>query len=180
MQTDVYGTDISQEMLNRALEQDKIHYTIASAEEQPFADDSFDLITVGSGIHWFDIDKFLIETQRLLKSRSWLVLYDNYFIAKMVGNDNFTDWFERVYLKKFPSPPRNNFYSWTSENLTPRNFNFVTEEKFKNTITFNKNQLTLYFTTQSNIIAAVEKNETTYEQVEYWLNQELASFLTMT
>ncbi len=174
--TDVYGTDISQEMLNRALEQDKIHYTIASAEEQPFADDSFDLITVGSGIHWFDIDKFLIETQRLLKSRSWLVLYDNYFIAKMVGNDNFTDWFERVYLKKFPSPPRNNFYSWTSENLTPRNFNFVTEEKFKNTITFNKNQLTLYFTTQSNIIAAVEKNETTYEQVEYWLNQELASF----
>ena len=41
---------------------------------------------------------------------------------------------------------------------------------------FNKKQLVLYFTTQSNIIAAVEKNQTTYEQVENWLNQELSSF----
>lgn len=174
--TNVYGTDASQEMLNLALQSDKIHYSIAPAEQQPFSDNSFDLITVSSGVHWFHIDKFLAEANRLLKSKSWLVLYENYFISEMVGNDNFTNWFPNVYLKKYPSPPRNDTYSWTNENLIPKNFNFVTEEKFRNSITFNKKQLALYFTTQSNIIAAVENNQTTYGQVENWLDLELASF----
>ena len=174
--TNVYGTDISQEMLKLALQPDKINYSIAPAEQQPFADNTFDLITVSSGVHWFDIDKFLIEANRLLKSRSWLVLYENHFISQMVGNANFTHWFPNIYLKKFPSPPRDNGYAWTNENLNPKNFNFTTEERFKNSVTLTKKQLALYFTTQSNIIAAVEKNQTTYEQVEQWLDQELASF----
>jgi ubiquinone/menaquinone biosynthesis C-methylase UbiE len=174
--TNVCGTDTSQQMLNLASQSDKILYSIAPAEQQPFADNTFDLITVSSGVHWFDIDKFLIEANRLLKSQSWLVLYENYFISEMVGHEAFTHWFPDVYLKEFPSPPRNNAYAWTNENLIQKNFNFVTEEKFKNAITFNKKQLVLYFTTQSNIIAAVEKNQTTYEQVEKWLDHELASF----
>ncbi|HEY5369436.1 MAG TPA: class I SAM-dependent methyltransferase [Hanamia sp.] len=172
----VYGTDMSQEMLNFALQPDKINYSIAPAEHQPFPDNYFDMITVSSGVHWFDIDKFLTEASRLLKSKSWLVLYENYFISEMVGNDNFTNWFPNVYLKKFPSPPRNNSYSWTNENLNPKNFNLLKEEKFKNSVAFNKKQLALYFTTQSNIISAVERNETTYEEVENWLNKELTSF----
>ena len=174
--TNVYGTDTSQEMLNFAPQSDQIHYSIASAEQQPFTDNSFDLITVSSGVHWFDIDKFLIEANRLLKSKSWLVLYENHFISEMRGDDNLTYWFRNVYLKKFPSPSRNDTYSWTNGNLMPKNLNFATEEKFTNPVTFNKKQLALYFTTQSNIIAAVEKGQTTYEQVENWLDEELASF----
>lgn len=174
--TNVYGTDNSREMLNFAAQSDKIHYSIAPAEQQPFTDNNFDLITVSSGVHWFDIDKFLMEANRILKSKSWLVLYENYFISEMVGNDKFSNWFPDVYLKKYPSPTRNNDYAWTNENLILKNFNFVTEERFKNSIVFNKKQLALYFTTQSNIIAAVEKAETTYEHVENWLAQELSSF----
>src|SRR5450432_2676543 len=56
--TDVYGTDASQQMLNFAPLTSKINYSVASAEQQPFADNYFDLITVSSGVHWFDIDKF--------------------------------------------------------------------------------------------------------------------------
>lgn len=174
--THVYGTDISPEMLKRAVQAGKISYAVAPAEQQPFADQYFDLITVSSGVHWFDIDKFLAEANRLLKNKSWLVLYENHFIAEMVGHGNFKNWFYNVYLKKFPSPPRNNAYAWTNENLTPKNFHFITEEKFKNSVALTKKQLALYFTTQSNIIAAVEKKETTYGEVENWLDQELSSF----
>ena len=49
--TTVFGTDVSQEMLNLALESEKINYSIASAEQQAFADNTFDLITVSSGVH---------------------------------------------------------------------------------------------------------------------------------
>ena len=83
--TNVYGTDSSQEMLNFASLHDKIQYSIASAEKQPFANNNFDLITVGSGVHWFNIDRFLMEVNRLLKSKSWLVLYENHFISEKIG-----------------------------------------------------------------------------------------------
>ena len=78
--------------------------------------------------------------------------------------------------EKFPSPPRNNDYPWTNETLLPKGLRLITEERFKNSVNFSKQQLTLYFTTQSNIIAAVENNYSTYEQAETWLNQELAVF----
>ncbi len=174
--TNVYGTDISHDMLNLAPKMGGIKYTIAPAEEQPFPDNSFDLITVSSGIHWFDIDKFLIEACRLLKSKSWLILYENYFSAEMVENASFKTWFTSFYLKKYPSPPRNNKYHWTKENLYPKNLDFVFEITYQNSIVFNKKDLALYFTTQTNIISAVEKGETTYEIAEHWLAEELSAF----
>jgi hypothetical protein len=104
------------------------------------------------------------------------VLYENYFISEMADNDDFANWFPNVYLKKFPSPARNNSYAWTNENLNQKNFNFITEERFKNPVTMNKKQLALYFTTQSNIISAVEKTEITFKQAEDWLDKELTPF----
>lgn len=172
----VYGTDISQNMLNLAPRTGGIIYTVAPAEEQPFPDNSFDLITVSSGIHWFDIDKFLIEAYRLLKSKSWLVLYENYFSSEMLDNAAFKTWFASTYLKKYPSPPRNNKYEWTKENLKSKNFDFVFEKTYQNSIVFNKKDMALYFTTQSNIISAVEKHETTYQEAEHWLEKELSAF----
>ncbi len=172
----VYGTDVSGEMLNLAPLKEKINYAVAPAEQQPFADNFFDLITVSSGVHWFNIDRFLNEAKRILKNKAWLILYENHFIAEMAGHENFSNWFFNVYIKKFPSPPRNNNYSWSNQNLNPKGFIFIKEEKFKNAVTFNKKQLILYFTTQSNIISAVEKNETSYEEAENWLSQQLALF----
>lgn len=174
--TEVYGTDASQEMVNLAACKERIKYAVAPAEDQPFSDSSFDLITVCSGVHWFEIDKFLSEANRLLKSKAWLVLYENYFTAEMAGKNNLRHWFSDVYLRKYPSPPRDNVYSWTNENLNRWNFMIVKEESFKNAVVLNKKQLTLYFTTQSNVISAAEKGETTYEQVESWLDKELGLF----
>jgi hypothetical protein len=57
-----------------------------------------------------------------------------------------------------------------------KNFDFVREEKFVNPVSFNKKELTLYLTTQSNIITVVEKKETTYDEIEFWLDKELAIF----
>jgi len=174
--TNVYGTDISQAMLNLAPKIGGIKYTIAPAEEQPFQDCSFDLITVSSGTHWFDIDKFLVEACRLLKIKSWLILYENYFNSEMVENAAFKTWFTSIYLKKYPSPPRNNKYEWTNANLNPKNLDFVFEKTYRNAIVFNKKDLALYFTTQTNIISAVEKRETTYQAAERWLEEELSAF----
>ncbi len=176
--THVYGTDSSQAMLDFALCKDKINYQIAKAEEQPFADHFFDLITVSSGVHWFDIDKFLFEANRLLKSKSWLILYDNFFLGEMKNNDEFKDWYNLVYLKAFPAPVRNDNYQWNNMKLKEMNFELVKEEIFNNPILFSKEELILYFTTQSNIISAVECQLATYSAIEGWLDKELSVFFT--
>lgn len=172
----VYGTDTSSEMLKWALQADKIHYSIAPAEKQPFENEKFDLITVCSGVHWFDIELFSKEAHRLLKNDAWLVLYDNFFISEMEDVPAFNQWFPEVYLKEFPSPPRNDQYEWTKDNLATKKFNIVQEEQFKNPISYTKEALVLYFTTQSNITAAVERGQADYVTIEKWLHKELTVF----
>jgi ubiquinone/menaquinone biosynthesis C-methylase UbiE len=172
----VFGIDTSDEMLKLALNPQQIKYAKASAENLPFEKNYFDIITVSSGVHWFNIDHFLREANRVLKSKSWLVLYENHFISEMQEIEHFSNWFPNIYLKKYPSPKRNNNYAWTNENLVDKGFTFVKEEKFKNEIEFTKEQLILYFTTQSNITSAVENKVSDYEEIENWLDKELTPF----
>ncbi|MDQ2864408.1 MAG: class I SAM-dependent methyltransferase [Bacteroidota bacterium] len=172
----VFGIDVSDEMLKLALNPQEIKYSKASAENLPFKNNYFDIVTVSSGVHWFDIDQFLREAKRVLKSKSWLVLYENHFISEIPGVEIFSNWFPNIYLKKFPSPKRNNNYEWTGENLKDKGFTFIKEERFKNAIEFSKEQLILYFTTQSNITAAVENKVSAYEEIENWLDKELTPF----
>jgi len=174
--TEIYGTDASEEMLNLAVSKDEIHYEIAAAEKQPFKDHEFDLITVSSGVHWFNIEKFLKESHRLLKKNAWLVLYENHFSGDMQGETHFSFWYQEVYMNKFPPPPRNDTYDWSAKNLARKNFDLKLEEKFSNPVSFTKKELCLYFTTQSNIIRAVEEKEITYVEAERWLSEELSAF----
>ena len=173
---EVYGTDVSSEMLFFAPHKDVIRYSVSPAENQPFENDTFDIITVSSGVHWFDIDKFLVEARRILKNSSWLILYENYFNSAMEGVEGFREWCTDVYLRQFPNPPRNNKYNWADENLQPKGMHYVTELRSVYSIPFTRKQLALYLTTQSNIIAKVEGGKFTYGEVQTWLNKELTPF----
>ncbi|MFN8283322.1 MAG: class I SAM-dependent methyltransferase [Chitinophagales bacterium] len=171
----VFGTDASAEMLNNAISKDNIHYSLSFAENQPFSENEFELITVCSGIHWFNIDDFLKEANRLLKINSHLVIYDNFFNSEMVENQSFNEWFPNNYLNKFPTPKRNNSFDWSNSNLNKFGFKLIKDDHFKNEITFNKKELILYFTTQSNISDAIQRGES-YVDIESWLNAELSPF----
>ncbi|MCF8254335.1 MAG: class I SAM-dependent methyltransferase [Bacteroidia bacterium] len=176
--TNVYGTDSSKSMLDFALNKENIHYQLANAEKQPFDSNFFNLITVCSGIHWFDIDMFLLEAKRILKSKSHLILYDNFFLAEMEGNTEFKQWHEKTYLSKFPAPKRNDSYNWSNGKLIESNFILLSEEKYNNKVSFTMSDLILYFTTQSNIISSVENKLLSYQEIEKWLNQELSKFFS--
>jgi ubiquinone/menaquinone biosynthesis C-methylase UbiE len=172
----VYATDISVEMLRYAPHNDRIHYTLTPAEELPFDADFFPLLTVSSGVHWFDIEKFIIEARRVLVTGGWLVLYENYFDAVFQTDPGFAAWWSEFYKSTFPSPPRNTRYPWTNENLGPKGLHFVTELKGDYSLSMTKQQLALYFTTQSNVIARVEAGQYSFEEVEDLLLWELTPF----
>jgi len=172
----ICATDTSAEMLSHVPQSPRITYNLAAAEAQPYQDNTFDLITVCSGVHWFDIPGFLKEAHRLLRSDGWLVLYDNYFASEMIGVPAFQEWSLQTYLSHFPAPARNDTYQWTNTNLNPQHFSLVKEDSFSNIVRFSKTELISYLTTQSNIAAAVTAQLYTYPDVEQWLSIQLAPF----
>ncbi len=72
---EVFATDISQNQLNLATNQDNITYLIQRAESTEFESDYFDLICVAQAVHWFDLDTFNTEAKRVLKPDGTLAIW---------------------------------------------------------------------------------------------------------
>jgi ubiquinone/menaquinone biosynthesis C-methylase UbiE len=169
----VVGTDDSREMLSRAPREAGVRYVEASAEALPFADGSFQLITVALALHWFDRSRFLAEARRVLEPSGWLVIYDNGFFGEMKENPKHERWYRENYLVRYPSPARK------GEPLTDdecRKFfnDTATTEIYTNEVSFSAEELASYFMTQSNVTATVEDEGESSESVREWLVESVA------
>ncbi|QNI32459.1 class I SAM-dependent methyltransferase [Alloacidobacterium dinghuense] len=58
---------------------------------------SFDLITVGQALHWFDLDRTRVEFSRTLRPGGWCAVIYN---ERRLGGDAFHDGYERL-LREF-------------------------------------------------------------------------------
>ncbi len=65
----VLGTDISAAQLASAPALANVEYRVTPAETSGLPDHSADLVTVAQALHWFDLQKFYAEVQRVLKPR---------------------------------------------------------------------------------------------------------------
>ncbi len=63
----IIATDASETQLSNAMQNEKIEYKNALAEDSGIPSVSVDLITVAAAVHWFDHDKFYKEVNRVLK-----------------------------------------------------------------------------------------------------------------
>ncbi|KAK9412442.1 putative methyltransferase [Crotalus adamanteus] len=76
----VVGTDVSEaqiEEAKRAAHPPNVSYFACPAEELPFEDNSVDLITAFTAVHWFDIPSFIKEMDRILKPSGCFILCSN-------------------------------------------------------------------------------------------------------
>lgn len=71
----VYATDISQQQIDQAIHTKNIFYSVGSAEDTPFKENQFDLITVAQALHWFNADAFYKEVRRVGKANSLLAVW---------------------------------------------------------------------------------------------------------
>ncbi len=83
--TQVEATDISDAQLARAVQVPNIHYQVSPAEQTPFANHSFDLITVAQALHWFNVPVFHQEVRRVAKPGAVLAEW-GYGLVK-IGDD---------------------------------------------------------------------------------------------
>jgi ubiquinone/menaquinone biosynthesis C-methylase UbiE len=165
----ITGVDASEEMIALAPEEDGVRYFVAAAENLPFEQNEFDLLTVSQVFHWLDPSGFLEEANRVLRPNGWLIAYDNYFSGQMIENAEFHGWFKE-YLARYPVPPRGEI-SFTPENTDPYGFHLLKEERHENKIRFSLAALIDYLVTQSNVIALVEGGRENIEEARSWLTR---------
>ncbi|MGF1617946.1 MAG: class I SAM-dependent methyltransferase [Acidimicrobiia bacterium] len=171
----VVGVEPSEAMLERAIPADNVSYRIGSAEHLPVEDQSCDLISVGSALHWFDQKQFLAEASRVAKPDAWLVVYDHWFTGRLLDHDDFGRWARDVYLSVYPSPPRDR--SWRPPQDLG-NWRHTGWESYDHPVSFSSDQLATYLLTQSNLQAVIESGAKTEKQLRSWLMDELAPFFT--
>lgn len=63
----IIATDISAEQIKQAIPHPQVEYRVAKSEQSGLEDKSVDLVTVASALHWFDLDSFYTEVQRVVR-----------------------------------------------------------------------------------------------------------------
>jgi SAM-dependent methyltransferase len=165
---EIVGLDNSAEMLSHAVRHAQVRYVEARAEQMPFDDKSYGLITVGSALHWFDCREFMLEAGRVTRPGGWLVIYNDGFTGRMHGNEHFQKWNREQYLVRYPTPPRNNQFL-TGADASTHGFVLSGFDQFDHDVQFTPDQLVGYLLTQTNVIAAVEAGREDLQSVANWL-----------
>lgn len=175
----VSGTDCSAEMIAVAQAQntdDRITYHHAPAEQLPFADGTFDLITVCGAINWIDRTRFLPEARRVLKNQGWMIVYDNTITDQMPHCPAYTRWYHDQFLIHFPKPPRDES-PFTPAEADAYGFRLAHSEDYTNEIQWSLDQYVNFMLTQSNLIAAVDMGGHSLSEAREWMMTTLSPLI---
>lgn len=71
----VEATDISEEQIKNGIPHPGVRYSVSPAEKTSFNVESFDLVVVATAVHWFDLDKFYSEVDRVLRPGGVLAVW---------------------------------------------------------------------------------------------------------
>jgi len=171
----VIGIDSSAGMLARATGEANIRFQQASAESLPFAEASFDLLTVGLAFHWFDQHQFLNEACRVLRDSGWLVIYNSAFLGELREEPAFGLWFRDVYLPQYPTPQRHK--SVLSDDAARAcRLKLVCKQSLSHDVRMTCDECVRFFVSQSNVAAVVEQGTEQLTAVAEYLRESLAPF----
>ena len=177
---EVIGADVSPAMLAQAPAHPRIRYVQASADALPLDSHSADLITVSVAFHWLNRERFLAEARRILRPEGTLIIYSRGFHGRMKENPDFARWHEKVYLQRYPTPPRNSA-PFTDEGAAQHGFTFLQRERYLDEVVFTPEDFVREQITHSNVIAKVEEGSETLDDVHAWtLKSVLPCFVALT
>jgi SAM-dependent methyltransferase len=143
----VDATDISETQIAHAVQKQNIHYRVCPAEHTPFADNSFDLITVATAYHWLSWDAFQKEATRVGKQGAVVAIWAYYNLASNDDalNTMYTKF--RSQIDPYWDPERR----WLEEQYktVPFDFELLPEATFESCLLWTREQFTGYLRTWS-------------------------------
>ncbi len=154
--TEVYATDLSTQQVTHAIQKPNIHYNVQRAEHTNFAANSFDLITVGTALHWFDFDAFYKEAIRVAKDGAVIAAWA---YAPFRGDkelDAVVDEFTYNTLHEYWDPER----KWVDEQYKtiPFPFEQLIHPEFKINVAWSFEHMLGYLNSWSSVQHYIRKN----------------------
>lgn len=104
---DVVATDASEKQISNAAPCEKVCYRVATEDDGGLDNGSVDLITVAQALHWFDVDAFAQEADRVLRPGGVLAAWTYNFLNISREIDSCINDFYRNVLGTFWPPERN-------------------------------------------------------------------------
>lgn len=153
---EVYATDLSAQQVAHAVQKPNIHYSVQCAEHTTFADNSFDLITIGTALHWFDFDAFYKEAIRVAKDGAIIAAWAYAPFRGGEDLDAIVDDFTYKTLQDYWDPER----KWVDEKYQTIPFPFEQLEypAFTIKIAWTFEHMLGYFNSWSSVQHYIRKN----------------------
>ncbi|PSH03792.1 MAG: hypothetical protein CXZ00_10605 [Acidobacteria bacterium] len=172
----VIAVDASENMLSYAPSSPQITYQVGFAERLNFRAREFDLISVGSALHWFDQDRFFAQCRKLLTPGGVLAIYNDHFTAHMQGVVACKRWMRTRFAKRYRAP-RRGMRDVNELKAAEHEIETALRSSFSHLVPFSREEFIAYLLTRSNTLAAIHSGRETHDSIVNWLENELTSIL---
>lgn len=144
----VLASDFSEEQIANAIPNKKVKYFVAPAHDSGIENESVDLVTVATAIHWFDLDKFYPEVNRVLHKNGVIAVWA--YGWHECENSKITQIFEEIgknlLLPYWSDPPK---LIWSGYRTIPFPFQELNTPHFEVQTDWNLAQFIGYLSTWS-------------------------------
>jgi ubiquinone/menaquinone biosynthesis C-methylase UbiE len=172
----VIAIDASEEMLRHAPPRPNVRYQLGMAEQLDFGTGEFDLVSVGSALHWFDQTRFFAQCQAVLSKTGVLAVYNDHFTTHMEGAAAFNRWMRTRLANRYPTPLRG-MKDMDERKAIEAGFLIAHRSSFNHLVPFSRDGLIAYLLTRSNTLACIHAGKEAAAAISDWLSEELAPFL---
>lgn len=111
----ITGCDISPAQIEEAKKNyqvEGVNFILCPAEKIPLPDNSVQMVSVCTALHWFNIEEFLKEAKRLLVKNGVLAVYSYHSVMKLIFHTEEKTHMGNILLKKL-------FYNKVEEFMSP-------------------------------------------------------------
>ena len=146
----VMATDISEKQLQQAIPNEKITYSISTAEQTNFPDNSFDCITVAQAYHWFQFDAFEKEMRRIAKPGAVIAIWG---YSLVVCEDEALNTIIKSFYRDTVGAYWDKERRYIDDHYTtvPFPYEILPSKEFQINVQWNRRQLIGYFNTWSSV-----------------------------
>lgn len=170
----VTGTDISSEMIavcENIYKDSSYTFYVSKAEENEIPMIPYDIITAAGVVNWVDKNLFLNNAEKILSNNGLIVVYDFWITDRMDNKPEYTEWYQKKYLKMFPKPYRKECV-WNQNDLTDA-FQMENRVTYDLTYDFSLDEFIDFMMIQSNVNEKIERRVLSVEEVKSWMLSSL-------